>query len=336
LLQKAIQENSTDESGFQFILRPFSYGAVCKEAVRGKRPIVHIHWETNIYGSKNPIVSIVRMGIRFPILFFARACGARIVWTLHNLHSHDYPFPRLDAFGRACMWHLANAVIVQNKKAAESLQNRHPHVPISYIPHGNYVAVYGPRISKVQAREKLGIPSDKFVILALGTIRPYKQLELLIDAIQKAAIRDPNAFLLIAGKGEAAYVAELQKRVAHPTAVRIISNFIPDAEVPLYLGAADYSAFAYGDSSLTSGASILALSYGVPVITLATPAAELIQEGVNGFVAQNMQELSALLENHPAQIPPSDVQKTVLEYSWERVGKETRALYARLSTSAPY
>ncbi len=310
---------------------PFSFSGVFKNLfLRNRVSLIHIHWETAIYGSRYWWYSITKIIWRFPALFLARAFGARIVWTMHNLHAHEYPHPFIDALGRSIMWSLAQTAIVQNHDAILSLQKQHPHSRIVYIPHANYTGVYGPRVSKDEARKKLGIANDAHVFLALGAIRPYKQLELLIQTfreIEKTSQKKPT--LLIAGKGEAAYIEKLREIAKGSASVRLHPQFVSDDQLPVFLGAADYAVFAHDDSSLTSGAIILALSYGLPVLTKPMPAAEIIQEGVNGFVVPENGLAKAI--QHVAAVSscnPEAVIATVAARTWEQVGKETRAVYA--------
>jgi beta-1,4-mannosyltransferase len=333
-------------NGAHFRVKPFSFRALFADLFAPfgshSRSIVHIHWETNIYGSRFAILSVFRMAWKFPLLFLSKGLGARVVWTMHNTHAHDYPFPALDAFGRECMWRLADAVIIQNKEMAAEYARARPRARtrrrarVVYIPHGNYIGAYGPEVSKVSEgkglRAERGIPEDAIVLLALGAVRPYKELERLIDSVCVAAQKEPRLRLVIAGKSASPYKESLSARVAGMGAVQFFPEFIPDADIPAFFAAADYAVFAHGESSLTSGALLLALSYGTPVITLPMPAAEIIVDGVNGYVAKDEAALVSLLESLASlPIPNADsVKGTVEGLSWERVGTETCALYDAL------
>ena len=302
----------------EYDIRPFSFLGIFSALLGGRSVMVHIHWESNLYGSAYLWVSLVRMLYRFPLLFLARSFGARVVWTMHNLSAHDYPHPPIDRLGRYLMWRLAQGVIIQNKVVSEEMRLRHTGKVVRYIPHGNYVGVYGP-MQPPQAHEGV-------VLLALGAVRPYKRLEMLVDAVKEA----PSTRLVIAGKADRAYVAELRRRAAGAPVE--IQDFVPDEKVAEYFSTGDYAVFTHSESSLTSGAVIVALSYGVPVIALPMPAAELVEEGRNGFVVEDKAALVALLKKLPSlpRMPQEKVVASVNAYSWERVGKETRAVYAQL------
>jgi beta-1,4-mannosyltransferase len=328
----------------KYRVQKFSWRKVFAALFRRERVIVHIHWETALYGSRYWIVAAGKMGWWFGGLLFARACGARIVWTMHNLHAHDFPFTGLDSFGRFCMRQLADAVIIQNHEYQKTFLERFPKISSVYIPHGNYSGVYGTyEGTQDEARAALGIsmksqpakfqptqPSGSqsdILLLALGAIRPYKNLESLIDAVKVT-----NLFLVIAGKGESEYTAALSKRAEASSRILLKTQFVPDEQIPLYLKAADYAVYTHGDSSLTSGALILALSYGTPILTLSIPAAELIQEGKNGYVAKDIAGFDALLRRLPELAIPSyeEVFATVASDTWSLVAENTGKLYDSL------
>ena len=320
-----------------FAPRPFSWKGIFVAVCMRQHPIMHIHWETTIYGSKSVIVSGVRGTCRFVGLWVARLWGARVVWTMHNSASHDYPHPRIDTGGRALMWRLADAVIIQNKSVIGKYQKIHPKSRVVFIPHGNYVGVYGPRADaqRAQRRSLYGFSENDTVLLALGAIRPYKQYEHLIDTICTAHKKDGRLKLLIAGKGEHGYIEGLHRRVAGSTAVVIHEGRVPDADMAGLLALADYAVFAYGESSLTSGALLLALSYGVPSIVGRMHAAELITDGLNGFRAPDDASLLRTIVRLPSRKPMDhdDIVASVSDFGWDRVAQDTAALYRSLSVA---
>ena len=316
----------------EYAPQSFSWPRVIASVLHRQHPIIHIHWETNIYGSKYAIVSLVRM-LRFVGLWKARLYGARIVWTMHNMEAHDYPHPAIDRLGRWMMWKLAHAVIIQNRTAISECRSQHPGKTVVYIPHGNYIGVYGPRADDARdaQRAKRGLLESDIVLIGIGMIRPYKKYEEVIDAVLAAEKKGLGVKLVIAGKGDAAYIASLRARVGESKAVLLEEGRIADAEVPMVLSLADYAVFAYGESSLTSGALLWALSYGVPSIVGDMPAAELVHDDINGYRVPD-QGLVSLIASLPSKSPMERdrVVATVQGYGWDEVARETAALYRSL------
>lgn len=58
------------------------------------------------------------------------------------------------------------------------------------------------KISAAEARKKLGIPEDAYVVLGAGRLSPIKNFPLLMKAFRTLAEKNGKAVLLIAGEGE--------------------------------------------------------------------------------------------------------------------------------------
>lgn len=294
LLYKHVENGSTKDAVFR--VKKFSWKILFAPRATGERRIIHIHWETNIYGSRYIVVSIVRMAYRFPFLLLMKARGIRILWTLHNRYAHDYPHARIDAFGRFIMWHLADTVVVQQKSIAESERLARPYAHIVFIPHPNFVGVFGPiwQGDRNVLRSRYGIKGDEIILLAFGSVRPYKSLPALIDAVTEARAAGANVRLFIAGKASEEYGKIIAQKVGSNPAVILRLAFVPIEKVSEFLALADYSILYYEDSSLTSGPLLMSLSYGVPVITRDMPASEIITDK-NGFVFHDARRLGDIL-----------------------------------------
>jgi beta-1,4-mannosyltransferase len=116
----------------------------------------------------------------------------------------------------------------------------------------------------------LTVAAPSCTLLFLGLLRPYKGLEELLPAFR--SLPDPDATLLIAGRPRPSdYAARLASQVASDPRVRWHPYFVPDAEVQLWMNAADAVVLPYRQIT-TSGAAMLAWSFGKPVIAPALPA----------------------------------------------------------------
>jgi glycosyltransferase involved in cell wall biosynthesis len=123
---------------------------------------------------------------------------------------------------------------------------------------------YGKLIEQKTAKEALGIPGDKKVLLFFGFIRDYKGLDLLIDAVSKL---DDSYVLVIAGEVYGSF-EKYQKQIdALNLNHRIIQHvrYISDDEVPLFFSAADVCVLPYR-SATQSGVTSIAWHFNLPVI----------------------------------------------------------------------
>ncbi len=307
--------------------------------------IIHIHWPTVLFGSRFAIKSLFLITRNILFLRYLKAChNFKIVWTVHNFFAHDYPHPWIDRLAEGLLRTVVDRIIVQQKITLTDFQNRFPQKreKISYIPHGNYIDVYGglksQHLPEVQnLRKQFGFVEKDIVFLSFGAIAPYKSNEKIIQAFQKI---EPSATvqLLIVGKGREEYVHVLQKAASDPRIV-IKNGFIPNDQISQYLGMADYSVFYYDASEMTSGGLILSLSYGVPVIIRNIPATEIVTP-TEGFVFNNEKELEEIFvriarestskksisdENRHATI------NRIKNQSWSNSGQELIKIYGELS-----
>ena len=281
-----------------------------------KPGIIHIHWTNVIYGSRFILKTIFLMALNFTILGILKMKGFKIVWTKHNYYPHDSRWIWLDKIGQKVIFNLANAVTVHQKNEVKGKK-------IFYIPHGNYIDAYGPMKNK----ETKG---GNAVLLSLGAIKPYKKIDNVIKAFDKAGA--DNAELLIAGKCDEGYGKKLKKLIGNNANIKLDCHFVPDDQIPEHLANADYSIFWYDDSVLTSGGIILSLSYGIPVIARNIPAADLIRDNENGFLFDNEKELEEIIRRlaSVSEFDRNKVQNTVRHLGWPEISDEFLKLYHSL------
>ena len=132
---------------------------------------------------------------------------------------------------------------------------------IKYVPHPDYIDRYG------AITEPVKIDNDtKLNLLFMGAVKPYKNIELLIDIAKK----HQNRFnLTIAGKPiPESYGRELLKRGKDCTNILFNLDFIDDDRLSGIISNCDLFVLPYDkSSSLNSGTIMLAFSYKKSVIS---------------------------------------------------------------------
>jgi glycosyltransferase involved in cell wall biosynthesis len=251
---------------------------------RGPR-ILHLHFFDELTQRPSRGATAARSLAFLALLAALRLRGIGLVWTAHNLEPHELHHPAWGflVYRLAARW--SDALIAHSQAAREQLEARYGPLPrCVVIPHGSYVGLYGPPRDRAASRAALGLPAAGPVLLNLGTLRPYKNIEQLID-IFATLPPDARGTLLVAGAAKSeAYAAELRRRAAAVPGVDLRATYIPDQELPAYLAAADLVVLPYR-SLLTSGILLWALSYARPVVAPAFgPVRELVQEGQTGFL----------------------------------------------------
>lgn len=262
-----------------------------------------------------------------------RAAGGSIVYTVHNLNQHEGEAGNVESAGLGRLLDLADAVHVHSRVMAEELRARFGGLkePV-IIPHGNYLGAYANDVGQSDARRHLEVPGDSFVLLFLGLIRPYKGLEELLPAF--AALPDPRARLLVAGRSRPRYYAKSLARIAAADPrVRWHSQFIPDDQIQLWMNAADVVVLPYRRVT-TSGAALLAFSFGKPVIAPALPAfVELMGENsALGLLydPEKPGDLTQVVEQARSvdwQARQSQILDWVHQFDWAPIGRRFVTLY---------
>ena len=231
--------------------------------------LVHIHWPSFFYyQSGKPFATLIGL-LRFvALLILMRLKGARLAWTAHNLYPHDG--------GRALWVHrvarrfvarMSQTIFVHGPTAAALVADEFNIDPrkLELVPHGHWRQAYPPIPKRVDARRALGLPANAFVYGFVGTTHPYKNVAGLVRAFAEA---DVDSHLLIAGKSPSRELSStLRNAIAPHVAGRVhfVDRFLEDDEIMTFVSAVDALVLPYR-TILTSGAVMLALSAGVPVV----------------------------------------------------------------------
>jgi glycosyltransferase involved in cell wall biosynthesis len=134
------------------------------------------------------------------------------------------------------------------------------------IPHGHYIGCYPNVGSQPTARTELGLPQESLVVLFFGWVRRYKGAEELVRTFQQCHLEKMD--LVVAGKViKPALGRELIDASNGAPNIHFHLEFVADEDVQLFLNSADVVVFPYQDV-LTSGAVILAMSFGKPCIAV--------------------------------------------------------------------
>jgi glycosyltransferase involved in cell wall biosynthesis len=193
--------------------------------------------------------------------------------------------------------------------------------PSHFTPHPLYDN-YGAPLDRIEACRKLSLdPADKY-LLFFGFIRKYKGLDILLEALQDARIKDTNIKLLVAGEfydDRAAYEPLLQ---AVQDRIHLFTEFIPNENVRLYFSAADLIVQPYR-SATQSGITQIAYHFEKPmVVTNVGGLHEVVQDGKTGFVTEPNPAAIAdaiLRFFKPGAIPnlEQNLKDEKQRYSWE-------------------
>lgn len=184
--------------------------------------------------------------------------------------------------------------VVMSRSVGEEIRQFLPpgkgqrHGVVRFAPHPVY-DIYGSSVPMQEARTRLGLaPQVQRVVLFFGLIRPYKGLDLLLEALADMRVADLHVHALVAGECYSDWqeYADLIARLALTHRTHLSVRFIPNEEVSTYFSAADLVVQPYRTAT-QSGISQIAYHFEKPmVVTRVGGLPEIVTEGVSGYVVE--------------------------------------------------
>lgn len=227
-------------------------------------PVLHVHWEQAYAWTKSTNITFEQRASDFMALlhnFLVR--GGQFVWTVHDDDPYVPVAPDSHEDVRRFVADHAAFVHVHSESGARFVAERWgiARDRIEVIAHPSYISLYPPVTAKVPLLVENHAPN----LLFFGSIRAYKNLDGLASALDR--LPDPHRVrrLTIAGRVEKGYAfPEAQLReTGVPLDLRL--GFIPEADIPAIFADAGALVLPY-NRTLNSGAALLGIGFGVPVI----------------------------------------------------------------------
>ena len=216
----------------------------------------------------------------------------------------------------------ATRVVAQTEDQKNALRKYVDRNDIEVIPNGIDTDRFFAADAKMWARNLLGLPLDKQIILSVGRCRLEKNLEQFV----KAAQTDEGRQWVLVGDGP-----ELEKLKMMAAGRVLFTGAVDNRDVPKYMAAADILV----NTSLTEGfplAILEGMASGLPIIAPnVTGIPEIVWDGVNGLLVPvndadaTVAAVRYLLVNDHLMSSMSDRnRRKAREYTWENV---VRRLY---------
>lgn len=233
--------------------------------------------------------------------------------------------------------HKCAGVVVPSRAILREILNLAPRTRISdVIPTGVDPDRFHPKLDGHAIREQWGLNGHD-VLLHVGRVAPEKNLPLAIHAFGLLRERNPDAKMLIVGRGpDLGKCYEIVRKRGLQGDV-IFTGFVPDHDLPRYYAAAD--AFVIPSRFETQGLVVLeALASGRPVAGANYRAIpEFVRDGENGslFDPWDVRGCAAAMERCLGERDRMAVaaRETALAFSAERCAGRLEGVYARLLRS---
>jgi glycosyltransferase involved in cell wall biosynthesis len=311
------------------------------QARRARPDVIHFQWLAVQPVDVHLLSTIRRM-----------SGGAALVLTAHDVLPREPRPGQLDAQRR--LYERVDAVIVHSAHGAGRLRDelRVDPAKVHVIPHGAFThlvpagatsgAPSGRPAAAGAARpgplalppELAHTPADRPVVLFFGLIRPYKGVDVLLDAWR--GIDDAELWVVGLPKGDIAAL-----RAKAPANVRFVSRFVDDDEIPPIFTRADLVVLPYREID-QSGVLFTALAFEKPLLlsavggfpeVAATGAAQLVPPG---DAAALHDALAALLADPVARQRLAAAARAAVAttYDWDAIARQTLAVYATVTGRA--
>lgn len=265
-----------------------------------------------------------------------RRRGATAIAIIDNLIPHEqrpgdmllvrYFLQRYDGF------------VVMSKTVERDLLQLQPEARYTFKPHPLYDH-FGATLPTDEARQKLGLPRDKKIILFFGFIRAYKGLDNLIRA---TAFLPDDYCVVIAGEmyGDFASYQTLIDETQTANRIKLFVRYIDDAEVPAFFSAADVCVLPY-ISATQSGIVQIAFNFNLPVIvTDVGGLAEMVENGETGLVVDSPtpQELATKIRFYFENKLEQNMRQAIAQkrgyFSWGGFAEAVMELYGKVRSSS--
>jgi glycosyltransferase involved in cell wall biosynthesis len=247
------------------------------------------------------------------------------VMTVHNVLRRERSSRRLAE--------AMDALVVHTRAGAELLVERTGVDParVRVIPHGAFTHLTEQADEAPLPPELAAVEGP--VVLCFGVVRPYKGVELLLDAFRDI----PDAELWVVGRTLGVSIDDLRARAAGAR-VRFVPRYVSDRELPAYLRRAALLALPHRDVDV-SGVLFAGLAFGKAMaLSDVGGFAELSREhGIGRLVpagdaavwATTIDELLGRAAER-AELERAALAAAAGPFSWDSIAERTLALYREI------
>lgn len=307
-------------------------GFVKNPIVKGLRQIGS-HWKAFRICKKEKVDAVIFHVFSSAFHFVAFVMLAKLFRLKIVLVSHDVvSFAGDDnLFLKKLMYNrLANHLVVHNQYSLDHLSKIMKSIDeVSVIPHGGFLDLVDPKVTRKDARRKLGFSDDKTYLLFFGKIKKVKRLDVLVKAMP---LIDESVELVIAGyewKEEYAKYKQMIQELGVRHRVHEHVRYIEEEEREQFMKACDVMVLPY-ENIFQSGVMLMGMSYGMAIVSSDVYAfREVVEHGKNGLLFSSLDEkalaeqLNALSQNPEllSSLKAAALNCVKKKYSWTNIAE---------------
>lgn len=290
--------------------------SVGKIITKDTRYYIYSHWHPFFAVSQTSMLKEIKN--RHP--------NVEIAGIIHNVLPHEN-FPFQKSLTRKLFNLTDYPVVLSTQTFNEYRDLMHGKRPVKLF-HPVYEENW-PDEDRDTVRKRLGYDDSDIIVLFFGLVRPYKGLDILIDALNLMNLDNTRIKPLIVGEFYVDPQSILNKiKPGHLPHYEIINRYVPDEEAAMYLLASDLMVLPYRSAS-QSGVLSNALNYSLPVVvTDLAGLTEQVEHGKTGFIVPPedpvslAKELFHIVSNLNLQDIRENVAQKKKNLSWKRFADE--------------
>lgn len=283
---------------------------------------------------------IVSPWLDYWLMKLLKLMGCRVVYTAHNPFPHEEMPGDIQKYCRIYK-RVEHIIALTNYTRNEIVRRcKIPTDKISVIPHGDYDALFSQYgFNNELAAKVLQKARGRKIIAFLGGIRPYKGLDIFIEAFPLIKQLVTESFFLVAGSlliGDREEIEEKLARSCKPDDLWADIRFLPVADLKAYLSVTDVLVQPYISAS-QSGNTAMAYAAGIPVIsTNVGGLGEMTEDGKTGYViaSQDPDAIASAVArcfegNNYQQMSDNARRAAKEQYGWVKIAEQTAGVYHR-------
>lgn len=244
----------------------------------------------------------------------------------HNVIPHEH-FPLGKTLSKKLL-ERADKVFLLSENSLKEARSLDIRTPLKVLFHPVYEQDH-PSASKIELRKKYGFQEDDYIPLFFGLIRPYKGLDLFIQALNKLSFTEHQIKPLIAGE----FYADKEPLLAeinpdHQEKYKIIDRFVSDQEMAELFHLADILVMPYR-SATQSGILANAINFLLPsIVTDLEGLTEHIEHRKDAWVVpqNNSQELANAILSLKDQAIRTELEQSLIplkkQLSWSSFSQQ--------------
>lgn len=260
-----LSKQAIEKAGYDITQVNFSSILKCVFHTKGALKIVNFNWFDEILANSR-LQKHFKTFKRKCVIALLKISGVKIITTIHNRVPHNTNGYANSQF-RLWLIKKSNAVVQLSQDTALVLQQQTgtywPQLKkkLYTIPHPSYSACIHEYSHSL--RKTMGWDTSQFIILSTGLIRPYKNIEIIIEAAKHLKEKRNILFYIVGEAYDADYAKKLVQQSKSLSNIIFDFRFVKNEELYALIEAADICLYPYNvRSSLNSSNCLLCCTLG--------------------------------------------------------------------------